>query len=152
MQRVFRSFALAAAVLLALGGAAALAAYGPAHALRSANRATVSPPAENAPAWLCRAQRDAMGAAAFNQFWAARARSGRNATAKCIAYMAHANAQGSGAATERTIMSSVQLCKTERRSNPAGFRRHFGATTHATNALGKCVRAHAKLVGRRTGR
>ena len=152
MFRAFRSFVIAAIALLTLGAAVSFAAHGPGFALRSDKRATVTPPANEASGWLCRAQRDAMGAAAFSQLWAGRTAAARNAMRACTSYMTSANTNGTATAMEHRIMTAVATCKAARRSNPAAFARQFGSNTRSANGLGRCVRARSKLSSRRAGR
>jgi hypothetical protein len=154
MNRVTRSVSIAAAALLALGAAAAVAAQTPAGAFRSAKRATVTPPSKDPrlPGWLCRAQRDAMGAAPFNQLWAANPGAPRSAMGKCVTSMAKADAQGRASQVESSILNAYQACNRTRSANPAAFRKRFGTNSGTSNALGKCVRARTKLVARRVSR
>jgi hypothetical protein len=149
MNRVSRSLCIAAAAVLALGAAAALAAHTPAGALRSAKRATVTPPSKDplVPGWLCRAQRDAMGAS-FNELWAGNPRAPQSAMGKCVTSMAKANAEGRASQVERGVLAAYQTCKRMRKANAAAFRKRFGATTGTSNALGKCVRARTSVFAR----
>lgn len=152
MFRAFRSLVIAAVALLTLGAAVSFAAHGPGFALRSDKRATVTPPANEASGWLCRAQRDAMGAAAFSQVWAGRTTAARNAMRACVSYMTSENTNGTATAMEHRIMTAVATCKATRRSNPAAFARQFGSNTKSANALGRCVRSRSRLSSRRAGR
>jgi hypothetical protein len=152
MSRVVKSFALSAAALFTLFAAASFAAHGPIGAFRSAKRTTVAPPSAEAPGWLCRAQRDAMGAAAFSQVWAGKANAGRSGMRKCVAYMTRADAQGTASTVEHTIMRAVATCKAARGRDPSAFRRRYGTNTGSSNALGRCVRSVTKLSARRVGR
>ncbi len=152
MSRAFRSFVIAAAALLTLGVAVSLAAHVPGGAFRSDKRSTVTPPAAQAPGALCRAQRNAMGAAAFSQVWTGRTSAARKAMSACVSYMKRANANGTVAAMQNHVMSAVATCKAARRSNPAAFARQFGSNTGSANALGKCVRSRSKLSSGRAGR
>lgn len=142
MSRVTRLFIIVAA-LLALGVAAAFAAHTPAGALRSAKRATVTPPSKDpmVPGWLCRAQRDALGAASFSQLWAGRPGTPRTAMGSCVTFMAKAAAHGKASQIERSVLAAYQTCTRLRRADAAAFRKRFGAATSTSNALGKCVRA-----------
>ena len=88
MFRAFRSLVIATAALLTLGAAVSFAAHVPGGAFRSDKRSTVSPPAAHAWGRLCRAQRDAMGAAAFSQFW------GQEGMSACVSYVKRANPNG----------------------------------------------------------
>lgn len=154
MNRAVRSFAVAAAALLALAAAASVAAHTTAGTLRSARRATVPPPSADpiAPGGLCRAQRDAMGAAAFNQLWVASPAAARAAMGRCVTSMAKAGTQGQASQVQRSIMTALQTCKSMRRADAAAFRKRFGTNTSASNALGKCVRSRTKLRARRVAR
>ncbi len=145
MKRINRLFVIVAA-LLALGVAAAFAAQTPAGALRSAKRATVTPPAKDpmTPGWLCGAQRDAMGRASFNQLWAGNAAAPRSAMGRCVTSMGKAAAQGTAAQTERAILAANGACRRMLNADAAAFRRRFGTNTHTSNALGKCVRARTR--------
>jgi hypothetical protein len=145
MKRINRLFVIVVA-LLALGVAAAFAAHTPAGALRSAKRATVTPAGNDpmTPGWLCRAQRDALGAASFSQFWAGNAAAPRSAMGRCVTSMAKAAAQGKAARTERTILAANRTCRRMLNADGTAFRRRFGANTHTSNALGKCVRARTR--------
>jgi hypothetical protein len=147
MPRVSRSLSIAAAALFALGAAAAVAAHTPAGALRSAKRATVTPPSNDplVPGWLCRAQRDAMGAASFNELWAGNPRAPQSAMRKCVTSMAKANVKGTAAQVQRSLLAAYQACKRMRRADAAAFRKRFGPTTSTSNALGKCVRARTSV-------
>jgi hypothetical protein len=145
MKRINRLFVMVVA-LLALGVAAAFAAHTPAGVLRSAKRATVTPPANDpmTPGWLCRAQRDAMGMASFNQLWAGNAAAPRSAMGLCVTSMAKAAAQGKVARTERTILAAYRACRRMLNTDGPAFRKRFGTNTHTSNALGKCVRARTR--------
>jgi hypothetical protein len=145
VKRINRLFVIVVA-LLAVGVAGAFAAHSPTGALRSAKRATVTPPAKDptTPGWLCRAQRDAMGKASFNQLWAANAAAPRSAMGRCVTSMAKAAAQGKAALTERTILAAYRTCRGMLNVDGAAFRKRFGTNTHTSNALGKCVRARTR--------
>jgi hypothetical protein len=145
MRHINRLFVIVVA-LLALGVAAAFAAHTPAGALRSAKRATVTPPANDpmTPGWLCRAQRDALGAASFSQFWAGNAAAPRSAMGRCVTSMAKAAAHGKAARTERTILAANRACLRMLNTDGVTFRQRFGDNTHTSNALGKCVRARTR--------
>jgi hypothetical protein len=148
MNRASRSISIAVVSLFALGAAVAFAAHSPAGAFRSAKRATVAPP----PAWLCRAQRDLMGAASFNQLWARSPSASRNGMGRCAAFMAQADAHGAAPQVERSIMSAYQACVRMRRVDVAAFRRQFGTNSRNSNAIGRCVRARSKVVARKVSR
>jgi hypothetical protein len=154
MNRASRSISIAVVSLFALGAAVAFAAHSPAGAFRSAKRATVAPPSTNsvAPAWLCRAQRDLMGAASFNQLWARSPSASRNGMGRCAAFMAQADAHGAAPQVERSIMSAYQACVRMRRVDVAAFRRQFGTNSRNSNAIGRCVRARSKVVARKVSR
>jgi hypothetical protein len=145
VKRINRLFAVVVA-LLALGVAAAFAAHTPAGALRSAKRATVTPAGNDpmTPGWLCRAQRDAMGRAPFNQLWAGNAAAPRSAMGRCVTSLAEAAAEGKAARTERTILAAYQACRRMLSTDRAAFRKRFGTNTRTSNALGKCVRARTR--------
>jgi hypothetical protein len=145
VKRINRLFVIVVA-LLALGVAAAFAAHTPVGARRSAKRATVTPPTNDpmTPGWLCRAQRDAMGAAPFSQFWAGNAAAPRSAMGRCVTSMAKATAQGKAARTERTLLAAYRACRRMLNADGTAFRRRFGTNTHTSNALGKCVRARTR--------
>jgi hypothetical protein len=142
MNRLSRLFIIVA-LLLVLGVAAAVAAHTPAGALRSAKRATVTPPSNDplVPGWLCRAQRDALGTATFNQLWGGRPAAQKSAMGRCVTLMANADAQGRASQMERSIMAAHQACMRMRKTNSAGFRKRFGVSTNRSNALGRCIRA-----------
>jgi len=152
MFRAFRSFVIAAAALLTLGVAVSLAAHVPGGAFRSDKRSTVPPPAAQAPGRLCRAQRNAMGAAAFSEVWAVGTTPAQKAMSACVSYMKRANTNGTAAAVQRRVMSAVATCKAARHSDPAAFARQFGSNTGSANALGKCVRSRSGLTSGRAGR
>jgi hypothetical protein len=139
LNRVF----IIVAALIVLGGAAAFAAQTPAGALRSVMRATATPPSNDplAAGWLCRAQRDALGAASFSQLWAENRAAPRSTMGRCVTFMAKASAQGKASQVERSILAAQEACKRMRGNHPAAFRKQFGANTSRSNALGKCVRA-----------
>jgi hypothetical protein len=145
VKRINRLFVIVVA-LLALGVAAAFAAHTPAGALRSAKRATVTPPVKDpmTPGWLCGAQRDSMGRASFNQLWAGNAAAPRSAMGRCVTSMAKAAAQGKAAQTERTILAAYRACRRMLNADGTAFRKRFGTNTQTSNALGKCVRARTR--------
>src|SRR5262249_28268820 len=152
LSRAIKSFAFAAVAFFALAAAASFAAHGPLRAFRSGSRATVTPPSGNAPGALCRAQRNAMGGAAFSQLWFGRANAARGGMRKCVAYMKSADTLGTAATVEHGIMRAVATCKADRRNHPAAFRRRFGVNTRSSNALGKCIRGRSNLSARKAGR
>jgi hypothetical protein len=150
--RAFKSFALAAAALLTLGAAVSLAAHVPGGALRSAKHSTVAPPSASAPTKFCRAQRTAMGAAAFSQVWTGHTGAAAGAMRACVKYMKSANSNGTATTTQHRIMNAVTTCKADRRRNLASFASTFGTNTNAKNALGRCVKSRSKLNTGRVGR
>lgn len=152
MSKAVKTFAFAAVAFFALAAAASFAAHRPAGAFRSGNRATVTPPSSDAPGALCRAQRNAMGGAAFSQLWFGRADAARGGMRKCVAYMKSADTLGRAATVEHGIMRAVAKCKADRRDHPATFRRRFGVNTRSANALGKCIRGRSNLSTRGAGR
>jgi hypothetical protein len=146
MKRTVRTFVTGALAVLVLGAAVSVAAYAPAKAVRSGARATVAPPKQSidslVPGWLCRAQRDAMGALAFNQLWGGRPKA-RQAMRACVKSMTSAKKQGSAVQVEKRVLAAVQTCQSDRRRRPATFRKRFGATTARASALGRCVRSRS---------
>jgi hypothetical protein len=62
------------------------------------------------PAKLCKAQRDSLGASAFNELWGTNGND-RNAFGKCVSAMAKAKSQADLATMQSAIMNTAQACK-----------------------------------------
>ena len=90
---------------------------------------TPSPAAQAAAQAACRAQRTAIGDAAFKLLYANKS----NAFGKCVS-TAVKNAAANHAA-------AVASCKTEQAADSAAFAKKYGTGKNGTNALGRCVSA-----------
>lgn len=111
--------------------AAVAAAAAPAAAVAQA------PPAPN-PSQQCRAQRTAMGAAAFAQLYGTNA-ARSNAFGRCVSKVASAQR------AERAQANSA--CRAERDANATAFADKYGTGPKKRNAFGRCVSAKARAAG-----
>ncbi|MFL5961842.1 MAG: hypothetical protein ACJ757_02970 [Gaiellaceae bacterium] len=91
---------------------------------------TITVPSTQASAEAaCRAQRTAIGAAAFKQLYANKS----NAFGKCVS-----NAVKKAGAHNA---AALKTCKTEQAADRAAFATKYGTNKNGTNALGNCVSA-----------
>jgi hypothetical protein len=71
---------------------------------------TPQEPGKQNPAKLCKAQRDSLGASAFNELWGTNGND-RNAFGKCVSEMAKVKKTGGLASMQSAIMNTAQSCK-----------------------------------------
>lgn len=90
----------------------------------------------------CRAQRTALGPAAFKALYGAN-ENDRNAFGKCVSKLARAEQKdpGAAAAERREVAAAAKACRAEREQNAAAFREKYGTNRNKANAFGKCVAA-----------
>ena len=105
--------------------------------------APVSTPTWKNASKACKAQRAAMGDAAFKALYGTNANKS-NAHGKCVSAMNKAKSNGNGSAAHRAALSAAKACKTERAADPAAFRAKYGTNANKSNAFGKCVSSKAK--------
>jgi hypothetical protein len=90
---------------------------------------TPQEPGKQNPAKLCKAQRDSLGASAFNELWGTNGND-RNAFGKCVSAMAKAKKTGGLAAMQGAIMNTSQSCKAKGLSGE-----QLGACVSATDGV-----------------
>jgi hypothetical protein len=103
-------------------------------ALPTAALAQTTPTTPN-PSQQCRAQRTAMGTAAFAQLYGTNANRS-NAFGKCVSKIARAQRSEHSAA--------VSACRDERTADAAAFANKYGTGKNKRNAFGKCVSSKAR--------
>ena len=91
-------------------------------------------------AQACKAQRAAMGDAAFRQHYGTN-RNRSNAHGKCVSALAKAQRSGTAVQVQRTTLNAAQACKTERRTGTAAFAARYGT---GAAAFSRCVTAKVK--------
>jgi hypothetical protein len=101
-------------------------------AIPAAALADDTPSAQAAAQAACRAQRTAIGDAAFKLLYGTNANKS-NAFGVCVS-KAVKNAEANKA-------NALKSCKTEQTADPAAFKAHYGTNKNGTDALGKCVSA-----------
>jgi hypothetical protein len=94
-----------------------------------ADDTTPAPSTQNAAQTACRAQRTAIGDAAFKLLYANKA----NAFGKCVSKASKVAEANDAAATN--------ACKTEQAADSSAFAKKYGTGKKGTNALVKCVSA-----------
>lgn len=87
----------------------------------------------------CKAQRTAMGVAAFNQLYGTN-KTDKNAFGKCVSKFARDEQKEREAAHS----NAAKDCKAERAADEAAFNAKYGTNAKKTNAYGKCVSTKAK--------
>jgi hypothetical protein len=120
----FRLFALAAFVVALAIPTASLGGHGKGAGQSKANAAR-----------LCKAQRTAMGATAFNAAYGTN-KNKKNAFGKCVSTLARQQGEDHSNAS--------QSCRTEQAADPQAFALKYGTNKNGKNAFGKCVSQHAK--------
>jgi len=126
--------------LLALTGAAALCAPGAAlaagHPGQGSDHGKGAGPANAAQ--TCKAQRDALGRAAFRELYGTNANKA-NAFGRCVE-----KTKGTMPEQRESVLSAAQDCKTEWKADPAAFAQKYGTNANKRNAFGKCVSAKVR--------
>ena len=97
-----------------------------------ADDATPVPSTQDAAQTACRAQRTAIGDAAFKLLYGTNANKA-NAFGKCV------SKASKGA--EENDAAAANACKTEQAADRAAFAKKYGTGKNGANALGKCVSA-----------
>ena len=97
-----------------------------------ADDTTPAPSTQDAAQAACRAQRTAIGDAAFKQLYGTNANKA-NAFGMCVSKASKSAQENDSAA--------VGACKTEQAADRAAFAKKYGTNKNGTNALGKCVSA-----------
>jgi hypothetical protein len=97
-----------------------------------ADDTTPAPSTQDAAQAACRAQRTAIGDAAFKLLYGTNANKA-NAFGKCV------SKASKGA--EENDAAAVNACKTEQAADRAAFAKKYGTNKSGANALGKCMSA-----------
>ena len=97
-----------------------------------ADDTTPAPSTQDAAQAACRAQRTAIGDAAFKQLYGTNANKS-NAFGMCVSKASKS--------AEANDAKALNTCKTDQAADRVAFAKKYGTNKNGTNALGKCVSA-----------